>query len=162
MTASTIPRPSILFDDVRAGDRLPPVVKGPMSTMHIMRWSAAIENWHRIHYDRPFAVEHDGLDDVLVNGSWKQHVLAQVLKDWAGPAGWVSRLAFQHRAMDVRGALITATGEVLSLERRAEYGLVTCSVRLHGHEETVTTEGTGVVVLPLRGGPLLPDPLAIH
>src|SRR4051812_37181804 len=85
-----------VFDDVELGTELPELEKGPMTSMHIMRWSAAIENWHRIHYDQPFATGHDGLPDVLVNGSWKQHVLAQLLKDWAGPNGWLVSLEFQY------------------------------------------------------------------
>jgi hydroxyacyl-ACP dehydratase HTD2-like protein with hotdog domain len=35
--------------------------QGTISTAHIMRWSAAVENWHRIHYDHRFATEHDKL-----------------------------------------------------------------------------------------------------
>jgi hydroxyacyl-ACP dehydratase HTD2-like protein with hotdog domain len=75
------------FEDIAVGDSLAPVVKGPMTTAHIMRWSAAMENWHRIHYDWRFATQHDGLPDVLVNGSWKQHVLVQLLKDGLGNNG---------------------------------------------------------------------------
>ena len=47
-----------------------------------MRWSAATENWHPLHFDWKYATEHDGLPDVLVSGSWKQHVLIQLLSDW--------------------------------------------------------------------------------
>ena len=45
--------------------------------MHLMRWSAAMENWHRIHYDRTFAQEHDKLADILINGSLKQQFILQ-------------------------------------------------------------------------------------
>ena len=57
----------ICFEDVTVGQDIPNVVKGPMSTAHIMRWSSAMENWHRIHYDWKFATEHDKLPDVMVN-----------------------------------------------------------------------------------------------
>ena len=39
----------VYFEDVNVGDEIPPLVKGPMSPAHLMRWSSAIENWHRIH-----------------------------------------------------------------------------------------------------------------
>jgi acyl dehydratase len=148
----------LVFDDVEIGIDVPELVKGPMTSMHIMRWSAAIENWHRIHYDQPFATGHDGLPDVLVHGSWKQHVLAQLLKDWAGPTGALVSLVFQYRGMDVRGATVRALGAVTGLERAARYGLVTCAVEMRDETDRVTTEGRGVVALPLRGGPPLPDP----
>ena len=45
------------FEDVAVGDEIGPLVRGPMTPMHLFRWSAAIENWHRIHYDDPFARE---------------------------------------------------------------------------------------------------------
>ena len=47
------------FDDVKVGDELTPVEKGPISPAHVMRWSASSENWHRIHYDYPFSTGHD-------------------------------------------------------------------------------------------------------
>ena len=65
---------------------------GPFTTAHLMRWSAAMENWHKIHYDLPFATEHDKLPGLLINGSLKQQFLAQSLKDWAGPTVWVMML----------------------------------------------------------------------
>ena len=148
----------LYFDDVTVGQDIPSLVKGPMSTAHIMRWSAAMENWHRIHYDLPFATEHDHLPGLLVNGSWKQHVLAQLLKDWAGPGGWVWKLRFQYRGQDVAGDVITASGVVTGVEEREMYGLVQCSIKIENSRGETTTEGDGTVVLPRRGGPSLPYP----
>ena len=49
----------LVFEDVKIGDEITPLVKGPMSPVHLMRWSAAMENWHRIHYDETFTKEHE-------------------------------------------------------------------------------------------------------
>ena len=73
----------IHFEDVAVGQELPRLVKGPLGPIHLMRWSAAMENWHRIHFDREFAVGHDKLPDLLVNGSLKQHLIVHMAKDWA-------------------------------------------------------------------------------
>ena len=59
-----------VFEDLQVGDEIKSLVRGPITTSHLMRWSAAIENWHRIHYDLPFATEHDKLPALPVNGSW--------------------------------------------------------------------------------------------
>ena len=75
-----------VFDDVEIGQDIPNVVKGPMTSAHIMRWSAAMENWHRIHYDYPFTTGHDKNPGLLINGSWKQHMLAQTLRHWRNAA----------------------------------------------------------------------------
>ena len=66
------------YGDVKVGDDL---AIGPLTTAHVMRWSAAIENWHRIHYDQAFAVYHEGLPNVGIQGSWKQSTLCRYLKD---------------------------------------------------------------------------------
>src|SRR3990172_1159590 len=85
----SVPGAQVCYEDVADGAELPRLRKGPLTTVHLMRWSAAMENWHKIHYDQRFAVEHDKLPGLLVNGSFKQQFIAQLLKDWAGPAGWV-------------------------------------------------------------------------
>lgn len=50
-----------VFEDVLIGQEIPVVVKGPMTTAHVMRWSASMENWHRIHYDRLHALDAEFL-----------------------------------------------------------------------------------------------------
>ena len=99
------------YDDVEVGQDLPPYIIGPMTPTHLFRWSAAIENWHRIHYDQDFSIYHDGLPNILAQGSWKQSVMPQYLKDLCLPNGWAWKVQFQHRAMIVPGDTIT----VLSL-----------------------------------------------
>lgn len=147
------------FEDVEAGADIPSIAKGPMTTMHLMRWSSAIENWHRIHYDQPFASKHDGLPDVLVNGSWKQHVLAQMLKDFAGASGWVRTITFAYRGMDVKGETITAYGRVESKREFGEWGIIECSLGMRNDSGDITTTGTAEVVLQRKCGPAVPYPL---
>ncbi len=38
-----------VFEDVSIGQEIGPLFKGPLTTAHLMRWSAAMENWHKIH-----------------------------------------------------------------------------------------------------------------
>lgn len=148
----------VYFDDVEIGQEIPKVVKGPMTTAHIMRWSAAMENWHRIHYDRVYAIEHDKLPDVLVNGSWKQHILAQLLKDLAGLEGWAWKISFQYRDMDIPGDTIIAWGKVSNKYEHDGLGFVELEIGLKNSRDIESTKGTGVVVLPKRGGRKVPYP----
>ncbi len=46
------------FEDVHEGMELPKYIYSPTPT-HLFRWSAAIENFHRIHYDLDFGLNHD-------------------------------------------------------------------------------------------------------
>jgi acyl dehydratase len=148
----------ICFEDVVVGQEIPTVVKGPISVAHVMRWSSAMENWHRIHYDWKFATEHDKLPDVVVNGSWKQHVLIQLLTDWAGERGWLWKTRFQFRGMNHPGETIIGWGRVTAAERRGEFGVVQLEIGLRNDKAVEGTPGTATVVLPCRGGPAVPYP----
>jgi acyl dehydratase len=141
------------FDDVAVGDELPRLEKAPLTTMHLMRWSAAIENWHRIHYDERFAIEHDKLPGLLVNGSLKQNFILQALKDWAGLEGWVWKVSFRFRQMDVAGTSLWVWARVTDKQRTGEdYGLVTLELGIVNADGRESTPGNAVVALPVRGG----------
>ena len=136
------------FSALSVGDTLTDVTVGPITGVHLMRWSSAIENWHRIHYDLPFAQEHEGLPGLLINGSWKQHLLVRMLRQWAGPQGWVAKVAFQFRAMDVAGATLTAWGRITDLELVDGLGHVQLEIGVRDQDGRDGTLGTGTVVLP--------------
>jgi acyl dehydratase len=151
------------FESIQIGDRLGEVRKGVISTAHIMRWSAAVENWHRIHYDHPFATGHDGLPNVLINGSWKQHVLVQLVKDSLGPGGWTWKLKFRYKKMDVAGDALRAVADVVAKQELSGLGFVTLRITLLNQSDEVSTAGHAIGVMPLRGGqpvpyPFWPDP----
>jgi acyl dehydratase len=146
------------FEDVKAGDLVPELVKGPLTTAHLMRWSSAMENWHKIHYDRTFAVEHDKLPDLLVNGSLKQQFVMQLLKDYAGPEGWIWKIKFQFRAMDTVGATLIVWARVKSKRRAVRFGLVDLELGIRNGSGVESTPGEATIALPYRDGPALPYP----
>jgi len=146
------------FGDIAVGSRIAALDKGAMTTAHIMRWSAAIENFHRIHYDYRFATEHDKLPDVLVNGSWKQHVLVQLAKDALGVDGWLWKLRFRYRKMDVAGDRLRGVADVMAKQEIEGLGFVTLRVALTDQNDAVSTSGYAIGVLPLRDGDQVPYP----
>ena len=152
-----VPRPSpsdqpqLYFEDVTEGMSLPPVVKGPMTTTHLVRWAAANGNYARIHWDLPFAQTQQGLENVVVNGSLKNQYLGQLLVDFAGPGGWLRRFYVQHRGMDYPGDVLTANGIVTGLRELDGVGHVDCTVTLTNSRGHQTASGVGTVALPRRG-----------
>ena len=112
------------FEDVVIGMPVPRLDKGPITSAHAFRWSAAMENWHKIHYDLPFTLEHEKLSGLLVAGSLKQQFVVQLLKDWVGPSGWVWRVKYQFRAMSVVGETLSAWAQVAGKRDGPGYGLV--------------------------------------
>ena len=145
------------FADVAVGDEVTPLER-LLTPVHLMRWSAASENWHRIHYDLPFATEHDKLPGLLVNGSWKQHFLVQMMRRWLEPAGWLAKIGFQFRAMDVAPTTLTAWGTVTETYEANGYGFVVCEIGIRNQDGQESTPGSAVGVLPLREGEKVPYP----
>ena len=148
----------LYYDEVQVGDDVTPLIKGPMTTSHIMRWSSAMENWHRIHYDRQFATEHDGLPTVLINGSWKQQIMCQLIKDWVGEEGWLWKISFQHRAMNIPGETLTTWGKITSKYEADGLGFVECDIGMKNQEGIEACPGKSTAVLPIRGGKSIPYP----
>jgi acyl dehydratase len=149
---------AVTYEDVQVGQELPQLEKGPLTTAHLMRWSSAMENWHKIHYDLPFTVEHDKLPGLLINGSLKQQFLMQILKDWVGPSGWVWKVSFQFRAMNIAGETLRLWGRVTDKREGPEYGLVSLELGIVNDKGTESTPGKATIALPYRGGPAVPYP----
>lgn len=146
------------FEDVAVGQELPGLTRGPLTTMHLVRWSAAMENWHRIHYDREFAIGHDQLPDLLANGSLKQQFVVQLLKDWAGPRGWLWKVGFRFKAMNQVGETLRVWARVAGKREVAAHGLVDIELGIVNEHGAESTPGTAVIALPYRDGPALPYP----
>ena len=149
-----------LFEDVVVGAELDPVIKGPITTTHLVRWAAANGNYARIHWDLPFAQVHQGLQNVVVNGSLKNQYMGQLMVDFAGQSGWFKRFVVQHRGMDYPGDVLTATGRVSRVREVDGIGYVDCQVGLSNSRGHLTASGQATVVLPKRGQelPLIWEP----
>ena len=151
--------PVTCLSDVEVGQHIPSLSRGPLSPMHLMRFSAAIENWHRIHYDHDFATSHDGLPDLVVSGSWKQHFVAQVVRRWTGESGWLREIGLQYRRVNVVGETLTAWGTVTGIRPINGFGLVDLQVGIRNQEGEESSPGTATVALPKFPGQRLPRPL---
>jgi acyl dehydratase len=151
-----VPRPAYSggqqknFEDISVGMELEKVVKGPITTTHLVRWAAANGNYARIHWDLPFAQIHQGLPNVVVNGSLKNQYLGQLMIKLAGPGGWFKRFYVEHRGMDFPGDVITASGIVTAIREVGSYGYVDCDVNLTNDRGDRTAFGKGTVVLPKK------------
>ena len=147
----------IYYEDVEEGFELPKYIYQPTPT-HLFRWSAAIENFHRIHYDLDFGLNHDRNPSILVHGSWKQSVIPQYLKDWTLPKGWPWKAQFEHRAMLVPGDTLIVWATVTGKYEKEQMGFIDLELGMKTHDGVESMPGTGTVVLPLRGGPDIPYP----
>jgi hydroxyacyl-ACP dehydratase HTD2-like protein with hotdog domain len=145
------------FESVAVGEELS-LLRGPLTAPIMMRWSASVENWHRIHYDQKFALEHEKLPDLLVNGSFKQQFIVAMLRDFVRPNGWVWTIKFQFRAMNLVGETLHVGAKVTDKRRAAEFGLVDLELGIRNEAGKESTPGSAVVALPYEGGKRVPYP----
>ena len=112
----------LFYEDVNVGDELPTTVQN--ITMPVMqRWVASSETLRRDHYDPKYAIEHDGIPNAVMSGSWSQAYIWQLLFNWVGPDGWVLRSAQKNARMVHPGHTLTFFGKVTNKHEENGLGL---------------------------------------
>jgi hypothetical protein len=145
------------YDDIAVGEELPEVEQ--LVTIPIMqRWSSDVEELRRDHYDSKYAIEHDGLPEAVLSGSFSQAYLWEILFNWVGPEAWVVE-TYQKNAAGVHPAdVLTFLGRVTNKEVKNGLGYLELDIGLRLQDGTVPIPGTATVVLPLKGGRPVPYP----
>ena len=138
----------VYHDDVVVGDAIPALTVAVDETQMFF-FSAATYNGHRIHYDKEWAREREGYDNVLVQGPLQAALLSRALTDWIGGYGRLVAFSVQNRAVAYPGQQLTFGGVVTG--KRGD-GLVDLEIFCkRGHD--VLMPGTATVALPQRGTP---------
>jgi len=87
----------VYADDVKVGDELPPLVKGPIQQIQLTRYAGASGDFNPIHQDHEFA-KAAGMGDVFAHGMLSMGFVGQCVTDWAGP-GAVRKLGVRFAAI---------------------------------------------------------------
>jgi hydroxyacyl-ACP dehydratase HTD2-like protein with hotdog domain len=139
----------LYFDDVSPGDEMPALTVTVDETQMFF-FSAATYNGHRIHYDKRWATDVEGYENVLVQGPLQAALLARAVTDWIGGAGRLVAYSVQNRAVAYPDETLTFGGVVTATRVVAETGLV--DLEISGRRgDTVLMPGTATVCLPRRG-----------
>jgi hydroxyacyl-ACP dehydratase HTD2-like protein with hotdog domain len=139
----------LFFDDVNPGDEMTTLEVEPTTTQ-LFFFSAATYNGHRIHYDRTWAVDVEGHQDVLVQGPLQAALLARAITDWAGAQGRLVSYGVQNRASAYPGEKLRFVGTVEKTEIVDGRGMVTLTVRGEKGTDTVLMPGHATVELPRK------------
>jgi acyl dehydratase len=101
------------------GERLPMVVRGPITRVQIARYAGATGDFNRIHIDEPFAIS-SGRPSVWAHGMMGMAFLGHVLREWV-PAEYVRY--FKCRFMDVvyPGETLYCSGNVVNIDEGADF-----------------------------------------
>ncbi|WP_207950097.1 MaoC/PaaZ C-terminal domain-containing protein [Nocardioides ochotonae] len=137
------------FEDVAVGDEVP-ALEVVVDETQMFFFSAATYNGHRIHYDKDWAREREGYDDVLVQGPLQSALLARAVTDWIGGAGRLVSFSAQNRAVAFPGQTLSFGGRVTG--SRVEDGRGVLELEIAGRRgDDVLMPGSATVSLPLRG-----------
>jgi hydroxyacyl-ACP dehydratase HTD2-like protein with hotdog domain len=140
----------LFYDDVEPGDELPPLTVTVDETQMFF-FSAATYNGHRIHYDKRWARDVEGYDDVLVQGPLQAALLARAITDWIGGRGRLVEYSVQNRGVAFPGQLLTFGGTVTA--KRVDDGRGLVELDIAGRRDAdVLMPGTATVELPRREG----------
>ena len=134
----------LYFEDVEIGCAITPLAVSVTETQMFF-FSAATYNGHRIHYDKNWARDVEGYDDVLVQGPLQAALLSRALTDWIGGAGRLVRFSVQNRAIAYPGQELTFGGVVTGKDESLVHLDIFCR---RGDE--VLMPGTASVSLPRR------------
>lgn len=135
-------------DDVRVGDELPPLVKGPLVQIQLTRYAGASGDFNPIHQDDEFA-RAAGMDGVFAHGMLTMGFVAQALTDWAG-AGSVRRLGVRFAALVRLKDTVTCRGRVVGTTRQDDRHLVDLEVWAENQRGEKVVAGRASVALPSR------------
>jgi hydroxyacyl-ACP dehydratase HTD2-like protein with hotdog domain len=143
------------FEDVDTGDAIPALTVAVDETQMFF-FSAATYNGHRIHYDKEWARDREGYDNVLVQGPLQAALLSRALTDWIGGDGRLMAFSVQNRAIALPGQALTFGG-IVTAKRDAAHarsgfalGLVDLDIFCKRGDD-VLMPGTATVALPQRG-----------
>ncbi|OBH58188.1 MaoC/PaaZ C-terminal domain-containing protein [Mycobacterium sp. E2479] len=143
--------PQPFFEDIAVGERVPPLTVTVDETQMFF-FSAATYNGHRIHYDKEWARENEGYDNVLVQGPLQAALLARALGDWIGGRGRLVSFSVQNRAVAYPGEALSFGGEVTG-KRLSDMGAGLVDLVIAGRRgDTILMPGTATVELPTRAG----------
>jgi hydroxyacyl-ACP dehydratase HTD2-like protein with hotdog domain len=135
------------YDDVEVGDLIPALTVSVDETQMFF-FSAATYNGHRIHYDKEWARDREGYDNVLVQGPLQAALLSRALTDWIGGGGRLVAFSVQNRAIALPGQELTFGGVVTGKRD----GIVDLEIFCKRGDD-VLMPGSATVALPQRNTP---------
>jgi hydroxyacyl-ACP dehydratase HTD2-like protein with hotdog domain len=141
----------LCYEDVETGSAITRLTVTVTETQMFF-FSAATYNGHRIHYDKDFARDVEGYDNVLVQGPLQAALLSRALTDWIGGDGRLVAFSVQNRAIAYPGQELTFGGVVTGKRLTGGQALVDLDIFCRRGDD-VLMPGTATVALPRRSTP---------
>ena len=138
----------VSFEDVKVGDPMPQLVKGPIRQIQLTRYAGASGDFNPIHQDDEFA-RAAGMGGVFAHGMLSMGFVAQALTDWAGP-GSVRKLGVRFAGLVRLKDVVTCRGRVLGKSSKDDLHLVELEVWAENQRGDKVVTGKATLALPSR------------
>lgn len=118
----------------------------PVTTMQLVKYAGASDDYNRIHYDQPFAVEA-GLGGVIAHGMLTMGFMASAAGNRIGPRGRVQKISARFTAPVRPGDSVTVTCQVKRRDESEDGAMLACDLFAKVGDRTVAA-GEATLVLP--------------
>ena len=119
------------------GEEAPAHERTP-SALDLFMFSASAWLLHRIHYDAPFTIEHEGHPGLLIHGPLQGVYLVQTAESWLGDRARLERISYRHLAPAYLGDTLVCGGKVIGSDDEG----IDLELWARKTDGTVTTTGT--------------------
>jgi acyl dehydratase len=138
------------FEDMKPGDELPPLVKGPVTRQMLVEWCAAENDYYALHYDERVA-QAMKLPGTPIQGTFRYAMMGQMVEHWLDGNGTLRRITAAYRGLNLEGDTITARGKVTACNG-VEDGSCTVDIEVwvENDKGERSTIGQATVLLPRR------------
>ncbi len=114
-----------------------PVQNRAPTALDLFMFSASAWLLHRIHYDTPFTIEHEGHPGLLIHGPLQGVYLVQTAESWIGDRARLTSITYRHLAPAYLGDELECGGTVTGSDDEG----VELELWARKKEGTVTTTG---------------------
>ena len=168
------------WDDVAVGEKLPRVLKGPLTptgeiafesffgvylvgnvvaarlydkhpALMIPNEQGVPEPPQRVHWDNHFTNRLLGLPGAYDLGPVRCSWMIQALTDWVGDDGRITEISTQYRKFNYMGDVTWAEGEVTEKFERGGKAYVRCKLWTRNHRDEITAKGVAEAEMIRRG-----------
>jgi acyl dehydratase len=138
----------VTYDDVKAGEELPPA-SYPVTRLSLVKYCGASGDFNVIHWNERIA-KSVGLPNVIAHGMFTMAQAGRYVTDWAGPGAEVVDFGVRFSSPvvvpdDDIGATIEISGTV---EEKLDGNRVALALTARSGEAKVLTRARAVVRLP--------------
>jgi acyl dehydratase len=135
----------LVWEKIQEGDALPELRKRPGVTQ-LVKYAAGSGDFNPLHHDFQFP-QAKQLGSIIVHGRFKYAALGELVSNWLGHTGRITKLSCQYRGMDFPDREFVCRGTVVKKweengERRVQLSLWT-----EDDQGKKTTPGEAIVTL---------------